>query len=99
MPLMIAIYVGFSVIENPHGPIALGFSLFPLTSPIVMLMRIPFGVPWWQIAVSMALLFNGVDSFPESGHLVMSVACGYVFAGMSCQLHSEFFADAFVRHC
>ena len=56
MPLMIAIYVGFSVIENPHGPIALGFSLFPLTSPIVMLIRIPFGVPWWQIAVSMALL-------------------------------------------
>jgi ABC-2 type transport system permease protein len=56
MPLVIAIYVGFSVIENPHGPIALGFSLFPLTSPIVMLMRIPFGVPWWQIVVSMSLL-------------------------------------------
>jgi ABC-2 type transport system permease protein len=56
MPLIIAIYVGFSVIENPHGPIALGFSLFPLTSPIVMLMRIPFGVPWWQIVVSMLLL-------------------------------------------
>jgi len=56
MPLVIAIYVGFSVIENPHGPIALGFSLFPLTSPIVMLMRIPFGVPWWQIAISMVLL-------------------------------------------
>ncbi len=56
MPLIIAIYVGFSVIENPHGPIALGFSLFPLTSPIVMLMRIPFGVPWWQIATSMLLL-------------------------------------------
>lgn len=56
MPLIIAIYVGFSVIENPHGPIALAFSLFPLTSPIVMLMRIPFGVPWWQILVSMFLL-------------------------------------------
>ena len=56
MPLMIAIYVGFSVLENPHGPIALGFSLFPLTSPIVMLMRIPFGVPWWQIITSMLLL-------------------------------------------
>ncbi len=56
MPLIIAIYVGFSVIGNPHGPIAVGFSLFPLTSPIVMLMRIPFGVPWWQIATSMALL-------------------------------------------
>jgi len=56
MPLVIAIYVGFSVIENPHGPIALGFSLFPLTSPIVMLMRIPFGVPWWQLITSIALL-------------------------------------------
>ena len=56
MPLVIAIYVGFSVIENPHGPIALAFSLFPLTSPIVMLMRIPFGVPWWQILTSMFLL-------------------------------------------
>lgn len=56
LPLIIAIYVGFSVIENPHGPIALGFSLFPLTSPIVMLMRIPFGVPWWQITTSMVLL-------------------------------------------
>lgn len=56
MPLIIAIYVGFSVIENPHGPIAVGFSLFPLTSPIVMLMRIPFGVPWWQLFLSVALL-------------------------------------------
>ncbi|UMB61379.1 ABC transporter permease [Lutibacter sp. A80] len=58
MPLVIAIYVGFSVIENPHGPIALAFSLFPLTSPIVMLMRIPFGVPMWQIITSMVLLIG-----------------------------------------
>ncbi|HSQ45464.1 MAG TPA: ABC transporter permease, partial [Lutibacter sp.] len=56
MPLVIAIYVGFSVIENPHGPIAVAFSLFPLTSPIVMLMRIPFGVPWWQLITSITLL-------------------------------------------
>jgi len=56
MPLVIAIYVGFSVIENPHGPIAVAFSLFPLTSPIVMLMRIPFGVPWWQLITSIFLL-------------------------------------------
>ena len=56
MPLVIAIYVGFSVIENPHGPIAVAFSLFPLTSPIVMLMRIPFGVPWWQLIISITLL-------------------------------------------
>ncbi|MGV8945254.1 MAG: ABC transporter permease [Lutibacter sp.] len=56
MPLVIAIYVGFSVIENPHGPIAVAFSIFPLTSPIVMLMRIPFGVPWWQLITSIVLL-------------------------------------------
>jgi len=56
LPLIIAIYVGFGVIENPHGTIAVAFSIFPLTSPIVMLMRIPFGVPWWELLVSMALL-------------------------------------------
>jgi ABC-2 type transport system permease protein len=62
LPLMLAIYVGFfSVISNPHGPIAVGFSLFPLTSPIVMLMRLPGGlgeggVPIWQFATSIALL-------------------------------------------
>ena len=62
MPLMLAIYVGFfSVFDNPHGPIAVGFSLFPLTSPIVMLMRLPAGVgadgvPWWQLITSIFLL-------------------------------------------
>ncbi len=62
LPLMLAIYVGFfSVFSNPHGPIAVGFSLFPLTSPIVMLMRLPGGigeggVPLWQLLLSIALL-------------------------------------------
>jgi ABC-2 type transport system permease protein len=58
MPLILAVYVGgFSVFDNPHGPIAVGFSMFPLTSPIVMLMRIPSGgVPWWQIVISILLL-------------------------------------------
>ncbi|WP_188442550.1 ABC transporter permease [Planktosalinus lacus] len=58
IPLMLAMYVGFfAVIENPHGTIAVIFSHIPLTSPIVMLMRIPFGVPWWEILISMLLLF------------------------------------------
>ncbi|UQD57643.1 ABC transporter permease [Flavobacterium sp. K5-23] len=58
MPLMLSVYVGFfSVINDPHGTIAVLFSMIPLTSPIVMLMRIPFGVPWWQIAISVSLLF------------------------------------------
>jgi len=62
LPLMLAIYVGFfSVFSNPHGPIAVGFSLFPLTSPIVMLMRLPGGigeggVPIWQLLISIAIL-------------------------------------------
>ena len=57
MPLMLAIYVGFfSVIDNPHGTVATIFSIVPLTSPIVMLMRIPFEVPLWQLIVSVILL-------------------------------------------
>jgi ABC-2 type transport system permease protein len=58
MPLILGVYIGFfTVINDPHGTIATVFSMIPLTSPIVMLMRIPFGVPAWQIIVSMVLLF------------------------------------------
>ncbi|MFX0558112.1 ABC transporter permease [Maribacter sp. CXY002] len=62
LPLMLAIYIGFfSVFSNPHGPIAVGFSLFPLTSPIVMMMRLPGGigeggVPIWQLVSSLLIL-------------------------------------------
>ncbi len=58
MPLMLGVYIGFfSVLSEPHGTIATVFSMIPLTSPIVMLMRIPFGVPWWQILISVTILF------------------------------------------
>ena len=58
MPLMLSVYIGFfTVINDPHGTVAVVFSMIPLTSPIVMLMRIPFGVPLWQIAISVTLLF------------------------------------------
>lgn len=61
LPLMLGIYVGFfSVIENPHGTVSTIFSMIPLTSPIVMLMRIPFGVNWWEVALSMLLLFGSI---------------------------------------
>ncbi len=57
LPLMLGVYIGFAtVINDPHGTIATVFSMIPFTSPIVMLMRIPFGVPWWQILVSLTLL-------------------------------------------
>ncbi len=58
MPLILGVYIGFfTVMSDPHGTVATVFSMVPLTSPIVMLMRIPFGVPWWQLALSMAILF------------------------------------------
>lgn len=61
LPLMLGIYVGFfSVIENPHGTVSTVFSMIPLTSPIVMLMRIPFGVPWWQVLISIFLLVASI---------------------------------------
>jgi ABC-2 type transport system permease protein len=58
LPLVLGVYIGFfTVLNDPHGTIATVFSIFPLTSPIVMLMRIPFGVPLWQILLSMVILF------------------------------------------
>jgi ABC-2 type transport system permease protein len=57
IPLILAIYVGvFTVIEDPHGTISTVFSFIPFTSPVVMLMRIPFGVPLWQQIVSLLIL-------------------------------------------
>ena len=57
MPLIIGVYVGvFTVIEDPHGTISTVFSFIPFTSPVVMLMRIPFGVPIWQQLLSLAIL-------------------------------------------
>ncbi len=59
MPLVLGVYIGFfTVVNDPHGTIATVFSMVPLTSPIVMLMRIPFGVPLWQIALSIVILFS-----------------------------------------
>jgi len=58
IPLMLAFYVGaFSVIEEPHGTISVVFSYIPFTSPVVMLMRVPFGVAWWEVLISLVLLY------------------------------------------
>ncbi|GAA4955243.1 ABC transporter permease [Algibacter agarivorans] len=59
MPLILAVYIGiFTVIEDPHGTVSTVFSFIPLTSPVVMLMRIPFGVPIWQQVLSLLLLIG-----------------------------------------
>ncbi|MGS2726675.1 ABC transporter permease [Psychroserpens sp. BH13MA-6] len=57
MPLVLAVYVGiFTVIDDPHGTVSTVFSFIPFTSPVVMLMRIPFGVPIWQQILSFVIL-------------------------------------------
>ena len=57
-PLMLAVYVGmFSVMEQTHGSVSVVFSYIPFTSPVVMLMRIPFGVAWWEILISLLILY------------------------------------------
>ncbi|PTX59529.1 ABC-2 type transport system permease protein [Kordia periserrulae] len=58
MPLILAVYVGgFTVLDDPHGTVATVFSYIPFTSPVVMLMRIPFGVPIWEQLISILLLY------------------------------------------
>jgi ABC-2 type transport system permease protein len=57
LSLILGMYVGSAmVINDPHGSVAVLFSHIPFTSPIVMLMRVPFGVSWYEIAISMVLL-------------------------------------------
>lgn len=56
IPLILAIFVMMNAMQAPHAPLAFWFSMIPLTSPIVMMARIPFGVPIWQLVVSGSLL-------------------------------------------
>jgi ABC-2 type transport system permease protein len=55
--MLIAFYAGIACAENPTGPIAVWCSIIPFTSPVVMMVRLPFGVPTWQLALSIFLLF------------------------------------------
>ncbi|MCD8313635.1 MAG: ABC transporter permease [Bacteroidales bacterium] len=57
IPLLIAFYIAFYVFRTPDSAVAVWGSIIPFTSPIVMLARIPFGVPGWQLALSIVLLF------------------------------------------
>ncbi|GAB3579831.1 ABC transporter permease [Hymenobacter daeguensis] len=60
MPLILSYIVGVSVIlRNPDGPVAFWMSMIPFTSPIAMVIRLPFGVPMWQLALSIVLLILG----------------------------------------
>ncbi len=58
IPLILGIFVMMNAMQAPHAPLAFWFSMIPLTSPIVMMVRIPFGVPIWQLALSGSLLIT-----------------------------------------
>ena len=56
--MMVALYAGIACAENPSGPMAVWFSIIPFTSPVVMMVRLPFDVPLWQLALSILLLYG-----------------------------------------
>ncbi|MDY0053826.1 MAG: ABC transporter permease [Bacteroidales bacterium] len=56
IPLIIAMLCFPMIINNPSGDLAFWFSIIPLTSPMIMMLRIPFGVPVWEILLSMGLM-------------------------------------------
>ena len=55
-PLIIAFITAMNVIQEPNGQLAFWMSMIPLTSPITMMIRLPFGIPLWEIALSGAIL-------------------------------------------
>ncbi|TVQ83553.1 MAG: ABC transporter permease [Bacteroidetes bacterium] len=59
IPMIFAIVMAQMVMNNPMGPVAFWLSIIPLTSPIIMMVRIPFGVPWFDLWLSMVLLIAG----------------------------------------
>lgn len=60
IPLLFTYILSFGVLVNdPHGPLSFWLSMIPFTSPIAMLIRIPFGVPAWEIGLSLVLLIGG----------------------------------------
>ena len=54
--LVVGLYIGFTAMKSPESSLVFWSSLIPFTSPIVMLVRLPFGVPAWELTTSMGLL-------------------------------------------
>ena len=57
-PLILSIMLLFPIAKNAEGPVAFWASMIPLTSPVAMMARIPYGIPTWQLLLSMALLIG-----------------------------------------
>jgi ABC-2 type transport system permease protein len=59
VPIIISFYIAINVINNPDGKLGFFGSIIPFTSPVVMSVLLPFGPPWWQVLISVALLIGG----------------------------------------
>ncbi|MCD4681775.1 MAG: ABC transporter permease [Bacteroidales bacterium] len=59
IPLILSIVIAQFIMVNPDGPAAFWLSIFPLTSPVIMMVRIPFGVPYTDLILSMTLMILG----------------------------------------
>jgi ABC-2 type transport system permease protein len=59
LPIIFSFVMAQVVINNPESPMSFWLSMIPFTSPIIMMVRIPFGVPYWELALSMTLLVLG----------------------------------------
>ena len=57
IPMILAFIIMLDVMRDPHSSMAVWFSMIPLTSPIIMMARLPYGVPVWQLVLSIALLY------------------------------------------
>ena len=57
IPIILAVIVEMSVLNDPNSPLAFWFSLIPFTSPVVMMARSPYGIPTWEIVLSLVLLY------------------------------------------
>lgn len=60
MPIIIALVISMSVATDPNSPLAFWTSLVPFTSPMIMMMRIPFGIATWEIALSLGILYISI---------------------------------------
>jgi ABC-2 type transport system permease protein len=60
VPILAGLVISMAVVADPNSAMAVWGSIIPFTSPMVMMARIPFGVPFWQLALSIALLYVGI---------------------------------------
>jgi ABC-2 type transport system permease protein len=63
IPIILSLFVAMGTMQNPESSLSFWCSMIPLSSPIVMMARIPFGVPYWQIAVSMFIMIISFMAF------------------------------------